>query len=468
MLRLRGSMKLDFNDVFLAQGHTAVANAIDSATPVAATSIPGDQLSLARAVIQQVGSQNLLVTASHVWMWRPTGVWRPAVAGEVKQLVQRCLAQMGEKITRSLVDSVTDILKNEMLNTAHKWDCRTDVINTENGELYWDGANFVLGPHRRENYCLTQLPVKYDPHATAPRFLQFLFEIFYGDSDYWDKCTALLELIGYSLCSHTRFEQFVILIGRGANGKSVVLEIIRALLGSDNVSAVQPSQFSNRFQRAHLHLKLANIVTEIAEGAEIADAELKAIVSGEAITAEDKHKPPFELTPFSTLWIGTNHMPHTRDFSSAMFRRATILHFNRTFVAGENADPFLRDRLVQELPGILNLALWAYAGVLKRGKFTEPSSSITAKREWRLQADQVAQFLEEACELSPDGRITSAALYAGYNSWAQASGIGRRLNHKNFTQRLERLGYAKMKGIGGRREIAGIKHVNLANTFNFP
>ena len=80
----------------------------------------------------------------------------------------------------------------------------------------------------------------------------------------------------------------------GANGKSVLMDTLASLVGYEHVAAVQPSQFENRFQRAHLHCKLVNLVTEIAEGHEIADAQLKAIVSGELSTAEHKHKPPSE------------------------------------------------------------------------------------------------------------------------------------------------------------------------------
>ena len=52
------------------------------------------------------------------------------------------------------------------------------------------------------------------------------------------------------------------------------MDTIAALVGPDHVAAVQPSQFENRFQRAHLQGKLVNLVSEIAEGHEIADAQL--------------------------------------------------------------------------------------------------------------------------------------------------------------------------------------------------
>ena len=105
-----------------------------------------------------------------------------------------------------------------------------------------------------------------------------------------------------------------ILIGAGANGKSVLLSVLYALAGPENVAGVQPSSFDNRFQRAHLHQKLVNIATGLKQGEVIADAELKAITSGEPATVEHEHKDPFVMRPFAACWFGTNHMPHTRDF----------------------------------------------------------------------------------------------------------------------------------------------------------
>jgi putative DNA primase/helicase len=128
------------------------------------------------------------------------------------------------------------------------------------------------------------------------------------------------------------------------------------IAGPENVAAVQPSQFDNKFQRAHLHNKLLNLVTEISEGHQINDAEIKAITSGELTTAEHKNKPPFDFKPFCKCWFGTNHMPHTRDFSAALFRRALIIEYNRVFSEGEQ-DRQLIDKLQAETSGILNMAL---------------------------------------------------------------------------------------------------------------
>ena len=262
-------------------------------------------------------------------------------------------------------------------------------------------------------------------------------------------------MLGYSLLTSCEFEKFVILLGNGANGKSVLLHIIEQLVGTAHVAAVQPSQFDNRFQRAHLFGKLVNIVTEIAEGAEIADATLKAIVSGERTTAEHKHKSPFDFHPFSTCWFGTNHMPHCRDFSDAIFRRAIILSFNRKF-EGATRDVHLRQKLQMEMPGILNLALEGVAGVFERGEFTYCPSSELAKKHWRFECDQVEQFVTDACEISPKIRSNSNDIFKSYTIWAREMGVKRVLGHNGLTQRLQKLGVETSRGTNGKRVLLGI------------
>lgn len=115
--------------------------------------------------------------------------------------------------------------------------------------------------------------------------------------------------------------------------------MLGALCGPENVANVLPHNLDRTFQRAALHLKLANIVTKMKEGGEIPDDELKSITSGEPVTAEKKFCDPFEFAPYSTFWLASNHLPRTRDFSAAFFRRALVIPFNNTFTAGENADP---------------------------------------------------------------------------------------------------------------------------------
>lgn len=146
-------------------------------------------------------------------------------------------------------------------------------------------------------------------------------------------------------------------------------------------------------------------------------------------------------------------MPHTRDFSDALFRRARILTFNNKF-EGENCDPLLKEKLIDELPGILNLALQAVASVFDCGEFTTPASMSAAVEEWRLEADQVRQFIQDRCQLA-EGKTEKGRLFQSYELWASDVRVSKRLSHRSFTNRLRQLGVGEHRD-GKSRYYTGV------------
>lgn len=411
-----------------------------------------DHLDLARRTVRAIGSENIICVSQAIWMWSSRGVWSQQDERLVKQRVQRTLEAEGLPVNSTLVNGVSEVLKTEIFKEGHRFNLgETETVNCLNGQVVPDERGWRLEPHCREHYRTTQIPVTFDPEAKAPRFEKFLHDVFRDDDDFDDKISATLEMMGYTLMSHARHELFALLIGNGQNGKSVLLHVLERMCGIDNVAGVQPSNFDRSFQRAHLDQKLANIVTEIKQGEVIADAELKGIVSGEKSTVEHKFQNPFDMHPFATIWLGTNHMPHTRDFSDGLFRRALILQFNRTFT-DEEKNPRLKIELEEELPGIVNLALDAYRRATMPGSngFTKPPSSEKAKAEWRLEADQVAMFVEECC-VRVTGKMEGATtLFAEYQRWATGAGISKTMSAKGLRDRLTKLGFGSHRDHNGR------------------
>jgi len=413
-----------------------------------------DQLDLAKKTISEVGRDNILHTQDQTWLWNQSGVWEICLDRTIKQIAQNVIDSAMIDVSAGLVNGVSDVLKSEINSADHLFNLgNPETINCLNGQLELEDGIFQLRPHKKEEYRTTQIPISYDPRASAKRFQTFLAEIFESDQDAHEKVECLLQMIGYTLMSHSRHEKFIMLIGNGANGKSVLLAIIEALCGSSNVAGVQPSKFESSFQRAHLHNKLANIVTELSEGQKLADAELKSITSGEAVTVEHKYQHPFNMRPYSTCWFGTNHMPPTSDFSEALFRRAMIITFNRTFQPHEQ-NTNLKDALESELVGILNLALTAYARALTNG-FTIPASSQQAKDEWKLETNQVAQFVIDECNERLEAVENFSDLYRRYQSWVRCNHF-MSLTPKTFSSRMQRLGFVKSKS-GNIRKFKGVQ-----------
>lgn len=446
------------------------------------------QLKLARMMVALIGRDNLIFHGGAFWMWKGNA-WTAADDREMKQRIHKMLAGK-QRVSKGLVDGVLDLARTEAFRPGHQFDQDKSGINVQNGTLHWSGQGWELRPHCREDFRTAILPVAYDTAATAPRFAKFLEEIFEPDSDRDDKARLIMEAIGYTLTTSTEFEKFFILTGDGANGKSVLLYVLRELVGKEACSSVAPSQFERLFQRASLRSKLANIVTELSVGENLPDAATKAIVTGERMSAEIKFKDPFDFEPFCTIWLATNHIPGTKDFSEALFRRCVIVPFNRIF-GPEEQDRKLKHTLVAELPGILNMALDAYAEVLLRSGFTEPKSVQEALNSWRADTDPVRGFVAEemlSCEEckregldryeaakeavsgGPDSNSRCSncleeghILFQAFEKFCADTGVKFPPKRKEFTQRLIKLTGGKLVRDNTRRMVKGVR---LRNRFD--
>lgn len=384
------------------------------------------------------------------------GIWQLVPTEMVHRRIQEVCRQFGIAANSSRITG-TEKMAHGVHYRDVAWDA-TDprAVAVRNGVLIYRNHEWKLTPYRAQDYRRVSLPIEYDPHAKCTRFTQFVQEAFAGAEDAKERTLALVEMMALSLTASTEFEKAALLIGSGANGKSVTLRLLADMVGQ-YASGINPAEFDNRFQRASLDNKLANIVTELPEGTTLPDGAIKAIISGETCTVEHKHRDPFVMTPICKIWIGSNHMPSTRDFSPALFRRFTVLTFPNVFPE-ESRDIRLSEKLRSEIPGILNILLVALGHAFDRGHLTSPPSSTESVDRWKRDADQVLTFLEEEMIREPGAKIASGEIYRLYQAWASEAGIQRPVSRNSFTRRTKALGWAEDgKGAAGERYLYGIR-----------
>ncbi|MHB8542718.1 MAG: phage/plasmid primase, P4 family [Leptospirales bacterium] len=440
-------------DDFLAQGGDLTT--LEEATEEARPAITGDELGVAEALDD---GSNLIFAQSKFWAFSETeGIWRESPDESVKRAIQIVCRENGLPVKDNFIRGAFNCAKARFFRTVEFDRIDTRSIGAANGVLRYVNGGWSLTPYKREDYRRIRLPVEYVPQAKCQRFEQFLSEIFEGTPDKKDRALTVLEFLALSLTATTEYEKALLLVGKGGNGKSVLLRVLESLIGGKNRSSVQLKQLENRFQRAHLDGKTVNIMSELSEGGEVPDAEIKAIISGEPITAEHKLKPPFEFFPVCKLWIATNHMPSVRDLSDGLFRRFIILNFPNRFDDKPNRDTKLSEKLATEASGILNYCLKALAAVYERGALTEPTSSREAVQGWKRDSDQTSLFLDEEMTLESGASIASSEAYLLYTDWARGAGIKRTLGRKAFTERLVNHGVELAKGTGGARLLWGIR-----------
>jgi putative DNA primase/helicase len=320
----------------------------------------------------------------------------------------------------------------------------TNYVCFENGAL--DMTTFELVPHSPHFHLRSGRPAVWDENAKSPVFEKFLHDIFRDDKDRDQKMQFVLEWMGLCLVPDTSFEKFVVCVGEGGNGKSVLLKLMSELLGHENVYSAPIQRLGNRRALAELDGKLLLTSSEINENTVMDDGILKQIVSGDTVEAERKYEHPFTYTPVARIMLATNHLPKLRDVTHAFFRRLVMLRFNRNFTTDE-MDMNLPAKLKAELSGIFTMAVTGLRSLRKRGQFVEPASSTEASDEYRKNSDVVKLFAEEALNPTADKGMRPAALYELYLKWCKSHGA-KAENNINLGKQLKRLGFNKARSNG--------------------
>jgi putative DNA primase/helicase len=282
-------------------------------------------------------------------------------------------------------------------------------------------------------------PIPYDPSAVCPRWLRFLSEIFQGDEELVD---WIKRLVGYSLTGLTREQCFFICYGTGANGKSVFLTILRALLGDYAYNA--PFMTFEVAARTQIPNDLAamagrRLVTasETSEGVLLNEARMKMLTGGDPVTARFLHREFFTYVPVAKFVLAVNHRPRIKDYSHGFWRRMRLVPFEAQF-QGRSEDRRLEQKLLRELPGIL---AWGAAGCLEwQTQGLQPPSSVQAATAgYRTDSDPLAVFLAECGTTDKAGSVKAGEAHEVYTTWANKQELNdnERLTRTRFYEVLE-------------------------------
>lgn len=352
---------------------------------------------------------------------------------------------LGLAATAPFIKQLVELLMMQQAETGDGFAPNLNYLCLTNGTL--NLTSYELESHSPEHRLRTRLDVSWLPEATAPRWLAYLHSVFEQDPDMAEKIAFLQQWVGYLLVPDASQQKMLWLVGSGANGKSVFLSIVTALVGQQNISNAMLDSFHLPYVRAELDGKLVNIAGEMAADVMINDGFIKAIVAADMIEAARKFKPSFSFRPFVRLMAATNNLPKTNDLTHGFFRRTIILMFNRQFAVSEQ-NPNLVNQLLAELPGIL---VWAIEGLRKlrgQGHFTVPPSSEAALEVYRAEANPVHMFAEECLVPAPNGRgMRVKDIFPLFQHWASRFGFQSR-NLNTFGKALGALRFEQKKSNG--------------------
>jgi len=294
------------------------------------------------------------------------------------------------------------------------------------------GASDFRRPLTPDWFSTVALGFDFDVSADCPRWKRFLGEVLEGDLQ---RIRSIQMFFGYCLTADFSQQKALILVGRGSNGKSIVLQILAAVLGETNVSSVPLQAFAARFALAATVGKLANIVAECSELDRHTEAALKAFITSDWMTLDRKNKEPLQVRPTAKLIVGTNSVPRFADKTDGIWRRLLIIPFN-VQISEDRQDKNLLYKLRGELAGIF---LWSLVGLFmlrKVGRFPESKLSSEMLRDCRLESNPILRFFDEHVEACPTKSVPCDKLYDFYKTWTNVYGY-RAMSEGSFGKELK-------------------------------
>lgn len=244
-------------------------------------------------------------------------------------------------------------------------------------------------------------PFEYSEDAKYPMWKRFLNEVMPDE----DEQACLQEFFGMCFLDRERYsvEKFAMFIGSGSNGKSVVFDVIKAVIGKEYVSFLDPAQLMDAKNLIDVDGKRLNFAPDIRKGASF-DSALKALSSGQEVTGWKMYVGG-KVVKCPPLVFAMNELPRFRDVTSAFFRRILLFSFDVT-IAEDRQDKSLASKIVKgESAGVFRWmmeGLWRMQKRLREGRreFTyceKMASNLEAlKKKVRDDENPVLQYLGNA------------------------------------------------------------------------
>ena len=333
------------------------------------------------------------------------------------------------------------------------------LLNLEN--YMFDPVGINVLKHDKEYLSTIRVPYKYDGLAKCELWIKTLKEILEGDNE---KISALQEFFGYCLTKDVTMEKALLLLGESRSGKSTILNTLQYMIGDENCSHVGLMNLENPQYTSMMINKLVNIDGEVSKKASDYEAQFKTIVTGHEVNCNDKYMPPFKFRPFCKFVMSANEFPKITDHSSAFYKRLILIPCNRVFEEHEQ-DRQLRNKLLLELPGILN---WAIEGLKRlniRGRFESYNFMKQAVDELENENNPAYIFFDEHINISMGNYVVKSELYDKYKQWSQDT-KNYPLSENRFSQCVFKK-YSKQTskdarlGHGGKRVWKNIEYLNF-------
>lgn len=322
-------------------------------------------------------------------------VWLPLLPmvfeGAVREALVSC-AGAGDFVVRGdWVDKQGKIMQYAYDGVSASPLCKlSSVVGFSNGVYDFSDIDAPVYHSFDERLPITDLlPYDYDPSAVCPLWCSFLSMMLSPREVLKLQKYLGLGVVTRRMMSH-KIEDTLWLVGGGANGKSTIQRIVRAVYGYENISEASLSQLLDRSPDARMRaiLNIEGKIFNLCDEVDVSDItrgsdSFKKLCSGEPQNVRGIGCDIRVARDIPFMIFSMNQAPLNRRMDAAFRRRLVQIDFKRS-IRDDDMDPELYSKLLGELSGIRNWMIEGYK-LLRRDNFMFAHTSDAAMAELNEQ-----------------------------------------------------------------------------------
>lgn len=343
-----------------------------------------------------------------------------------------------------------EVLDYMELITEERQMSEANLIAFENG--VYDIVTGELKSFSYDMVITNKIPWNYNPDAYSELADKTLDKLACNDRNIR---LLLEECIGYCFYRRNELGKAFILTGDKSNGKSTFLDCMKAMLGEQNISALDLKELGDRFSTAMMFGKLANIGDDIGDdflqGSQV--SIFKKVVTGNRIKAERKGQDPFEFNPFIKLLFSANDIPRMKDKTGAVLRRLVIIPFNATFSKeSDDYDPYIKYKLIEQdcMEYFIRVGVEGLQRVIINQGFTQSEKVQNQLNEYEEENNPIIAFIAD-CGVDAIENEPTNEVYKRYQVFCAENSMQPMSNIVFSKQINKRLGFTvvqkKLNGV---------------------
>lgn len=381
---------------------------------------------------------------------------------KIEQLRQKIRALRQDRGRNACLNFAVSFFDNPLAIVGTEFDHDPWLLGVQNGVV--DLRRGVLSPGCPTQMISKQCSCEYDSEIDMSDWLQFLNDIYNNDQELID---FVQLLFGYGITGNTTEHIFPFFLGRGRNGKSLLINTISRVAGS--YAATVPCEIflrdgqpkganqANPAIMKHEGLRLA-FSSEVEEGARFSAQAVKKMTGGDKLDGRDLYGAEWrEFSPTHLSIMVGNHEPVPPAGDPAFWDRTFLIFHPVRFVKHEpdpdrmerRADPDIEAKLMTMDRQVL---AWMVEGAVKwdQGgrKIRPPASVLKMTEEYREDSDWISRFVDACCARAPGRETGSTTLYTAFAIWYQET-----INSKKSVTPSQRAFGLKLKATGEFRQI---------------